>query len=68
MQDKQTLLPETLPQTNNKKPYKKPRLEVLGDLRTVTLGGSVGMDESGTRFPISHNYPIGPGEPLPPEY
>jgi hypothetical protein len=30
-----------------KKVYQKPRLEILGDLRTVTLGPSYGTGESG---------------------
>jgi hypothetical protein len=32
-----------------KKVYQKPRLEILGDLRAVTLAGSIGASESGTR-------------------
>ena len=30
-----------------RKPYRKPQLEVLGDLRTLTLGGSPGLNDSG---------------------
>jgi hypothetical protein len=50
----------------NRKLYRKPRLEVLGDLRTLTLGGSPGLNDSGSEFtrkppPI----PPTPGFPLP---
>lgn len=31
----------------DRKPYRAPRLESLGDLRSLTLGGSVGIGESG---------------------
>jgi hypothetical protein len=31
-----------------RKPYRKPRLESLGDLRSLTLGGSIGIGESGS--------------------
>lgn len=31
-----------------RKPYKKPYLEILGDLRTVTLGASIGSGDSAT--------------------
>jgi hypothetical protein len=30
-----------------RKPYRRPRLESLGDLRSLTLGGSPGIGESG---------------------
>ena len=40
-----------------RKPYHKPILEVLGDLRALTLGGSVGMCDSGIGDP---HLPIGP--------
>ena len=30
-----------------RKPYRTPRLEALGDLRSLTLGGSIGSGESG---------------------
>ena len=33
------------------KPYHKPRLEDLGDLRTITLGGSPGINDSGAGDP-----------------
>jgi hypothetical protein len=39
------------------KDYHPPRLERLGDLRSVTLGGSIGVLESG--------YPYGNGDPFP---
>jgi hypothetical protein len=32
----------------NHKAYRKPQLEELGDLRTMTLGGSFGTGESGS--------------------
>jgi hypothetical protein len=31
-----------------RKPYRKPHLESLGDLRSLTLGGSFGQGESGS--------------------
>ena len=31
----------------HRKPYRKPQLEELGDLRTLTLGGSPGTGDSG---------------------
>ena len=38
-------------------PYQKPRLEELGDLRALTLGGSIGSGDtggtSGTRLPAA---------------
>jgi hypothetical protein len=38
-----------LPKTETvRKPYRKPRLESLGDLRSLTLGGSFGTGESGS--------------------
>lgn len=33
-----------------RKRYEAPRLEVLGDLRTLTLGGSPGVNDSGAQF------------------
>jgi len=47
------------PQKNRKerlKPYSKPVLEELGDLRDVTLGGSPGVSDSGNSF--TENWPI----------
>ena len=35
--------------TAARKPYVSPRLERLGDLRDITLGGSGGVGESGGR-------------------
>lgn len=32
---------------NDRKPYRKPGLESLGDLRSLTLGGSPGAGDSG---------------------
>ena len=32
---------------HQRKPYTKPQLEILGDLRSLTLGGSRGAGESG---------------------
>ena len=34
-------------------PYKKPLLEYLGDLRTLTLGGSPGFNDSGFGDPFN---------------
>ena len=36
--------------SNNLKPYEIPRLDELGDLRALTLGGSPGIGDSGTEF------------------
>ncbi|MBI5964684.1 MAG: hypothetical protein HY863_14490 [Chloroflexi bacterium] len=42
---------EQLPKNENdgksRKPYRKPQLATLGDLRSLTLGGSFGIGESG---------------------
>ncbi len=35
-----------------RKPYHKPQLEELGDLRTLTLGGSPGAGDSGGAFGV----------------
>jgi hypothetical protein len=43
-----------------KKLYHKPCLEKLGDLRTLTLGGSIGFNDSinpGVSQPASHRIP-----------
>ena len=34
--------------SNTRKPYQKPKLEVLGDLRSFVLGGSPGANDSGS--------------------
>ncbi len=34
--------------TKPRKPYRKPHLQVLGDLRSLTLGGSPGVNDSGS--------------------
>jgi len=34
--------------TQNKEVYKKPQLIALGDIRDVTMGGSLGSGDSGT--------------------
>jgi hypothetical protein len=41
---------------NGRKPYRTPQLESLGDLRSLTLGGSIGGGESG--FPNKALSPI----------
>lgn len=48
-----------------RKVYRKPHLEKLGDLRSLTLGGSPGIGDSGRpEFPVgAQNSPL-----LPPEY
>ena len=59
-----------------KKVYKKPDLQSLGDLRSVVLGGTPGLGESGRRSPRHHGFsgsdtgigsdpaaPIDPGAP-----
>ena len=35
----------------NKKQYTKPRLISLGDIRDVTMGGSIGFGDSGASMP-----------------
>lgn len=44
----------------SRKPYRKPTVLVLGDLRTLTLGGSEGIGDSGMGDPhmISYGRPI----------
>ena len=37
-------------QVKVRRQYHKPRLEDLGDLRTLTLGGSPGLNDSGSQF------------------
>jgi hypothetical protein len=44
LSDHQTL---TLNKGKPRKPYRKPHLDKLGDLRTLTLGGSPGTGDSG---------------------
>ena len=49
-----------------RKPYRKPRLESLGDLRSQTLGGSFGSGESGStmrKVKVSLPQPIGVHRP-----
>ena len=45
--------PEPAPATAQREPWVRPRLECLGDVRQVTMGGTLGINESGnpTRFP-----------------
>ncbi len=43
-----TQLPKIENLAKPRKPYRKPRLESLGDLRSLTLGGSFGSGESGS--------------------
>jgi hypothetical protein len=56
-------------EANRRKQYRKPKLEELGDLRTLTLGGSPGGGDSGsltTRKPFgSLPQPGGGFPPLP---
>lgn len=40
--------PEPASPASRKKPYRRPRLVLWGDLRDVTLGPSPGVGESGT--------------------
>jgi hypothetical protein len=49
-------------QCNFPKPYRKPILEELGDLRDITLGGSVGCGESGCS---EYSFRNGPPSPKP---
>ena len=38
-------------QSKPRRAYRKPQLEILGDLRSLTLGGSPGIGESGSGNP-----------------
>lgn len=52
-----------------RKPYRKPQLKQLGDLRTLTLGGTLGTGDSGTSF--TYKIKVGlpqPGGYYPPEF
>jgi hypothetical protein len=51
--------------SNNRKAYHKPVLELLGDIRSVTLGGSIGSGESGFARDIRVPTPGGPIMNLP---
>ena len=42
------------PKTAILKVYEKPKLEILGDVRALTLGGSAGAGESGGKAPMTH--------------
>jgi hypothetical protein len=39
------------PGASRRKPYTTPHLEVFGDIRDVTLGGSPGIGDSGSPIP-----------------
>lgn len=56
-------------QGKRRRKYRKPRLEKLGDLRTLTLGGSPGLNDSGSQF--THKppgtMPQPDGFPFPPD-
>ncbi|MBI5963815.1 MAG: lasso RiPP family leader peptide-containing protein [Chloroflexi bacterium] len=55
-----TQLPKIKNPAKPRKPYRKPKLESLGDLRSLTLGGSFGTGESGgTSRKVKLNLPIG---------
>ena len=43
--------------SHQRKPYRKPYLKNLGDLRTLTLGGSAGAGDSGGS--LTHKVKIG---------
>jgi hypothetical protein len=38
------------PQAAQRKVYEKPRLEEIGDVRSLTLGSSIGLGESGGMY------------------
>jgi hypothetical protein len=63
---------KSIPSKNKtRKKYRKPELENLGDLRTFTLGGSPGLNDSGgqfTRRPPGMKIKPGMLPPLPGEY
>ena len=44
---------ERAPAAAKREPWVRPRLECFGDVRQVTMGGTIGINESGnpTRFP-----------------
>jgi hypothetical protein len=46
-------VPERAPAAAKRQPWVRPRLECFGDVRQVTMGGTIGINESGnpTRFP-----------------
>jgi hypothetical protein len=52
-----------------RKLYRKPKLDILGDIRTLTLGGSPGGGDSGgglyTQLPPGVHRSIPPGFPQP---
>ena len=45
--------PQHAPAAAKREPWVRPRLECCGDVRQVTMGGTIGINESGnpTRFP-----------------
>ena len=49
----------------SRKPYRKPALEKLGELRTLTLGGSVGTGDSGAGSAVEFPPADMPGFPPP---
>lgn len=52
-----------------RKPYRKPHLKKLGDLRTLTLGGSLGTGDSGTSNTYKRKLGLPqPGGYYPPEF
>jgi hypothetical protein len=58
-------------EANRRKQYRKPQLEELGDLRTLTLGGSPGRNDSGsydTRKPNESLSQPGGFPPLPDDF
>jgi hypothetical protein len=53
----------------SRRPYRKPHLKKLGDLRTLTLGGSLGTGDSGTSFAYKRKMGLPqPGGYYPPEF
>lgn len=48
-----TAMPARGPAKGRREPWVGPRLECFGDVRQVTMGGTVGINESGnpSRFP-----------------
>ena len=47
--------------SHQRKPYRKPHVTSLGDLRTLTLGGSAGAGDSGGSF--THKVKLGLPQP-----
>jgi hypothetical protein len=66
MSTKPQVFPNNKMKKKEKLQYRKPQLEVLGDLRTLTLGGSPGSGDSGggkPGLPFFRPFPAGYPQP-----